>query len=96
MEAYVDNVWLVVTQKRFLVLSEDKVTSSFWLEECERIKMRASGKQRYCHCHKKDGTMIYAARFSMRHIIRVSYVVRGAQTIIAANRRNKGRAGGQP
>lgn len=39
-----------------------------------------------------DGLAVCAARFSMRHIIRVSYVVRGAQAIITALQ--KGRTSG--
>ncbi len=33
---------------------------------------------------KKDGEIVCAARFSMRHIVRVAYVARGAQAIISA------------
>ncbi len=86
-EAYVKNVWLVVTQRRFLVLSENKIVSTFLLEDCEKIKCEHQVNSGIVTVIQKDGTMICAARFSMRHIIRVSYVVRGAQTIIVANRR---------
>ncbi len=86
-EAYAKNVWLVVTQRRFLVIAEDRVTSSFLLADCEKIKCEHQVNSGIVTVIKKDGAMICAARFSMRHIIRVSYAVRGAQTIITANQK---------
>nr|WP_300657827.1 ABC transporter ATP-binding protein [uncultured Acetatifactor sp.] len=83
-EAYTKSVWLVVTEKRFLVLEEDRVAASFLLEECAKIKCEHQVHSGIVTVEKKDGQVICAARFSMRHIVRVAYVARGAQTIIAA------------
>ena len=83
-EAYAENVWLAVTGKRFLVLDEGGVVSSFRLEDCEKIKCEHQVHSGILTVEKKDAEVICAARFSMRHIIRVSYVARGAQAIISA------------
>lgn len=83
-EAYAKSVWLVVTEKRFVVLEENQVTFSFLLEECVKIKCEHQVHSGIVTVEKKEGQIICAARFSMRHIIRVAYVARGAQTIIAA------------
>lgn len=83
-QAYAKSVWLVVTEKRFLVLEEDRVAASFLLEECAKIKCEHQVHSGIVTVEKKDGQIFCAARFSMRHIVRVAYVARGAQTIIAA------------
>ena len=83
-ESYASEVWLIVTQERFLVLDGERIASSFFLKDCERIKCEHQVNSGIVTVTKKTGEMICAARFSMRHIIRVSYVVRGAQAIIAA------------
>lgn len=83
-EAYAENVWLAVTRKRFLVLDEGSVVSSFMLEDCEKVRCEHQVHSGILTVEKKNGEVICAARFSMRHIIRVSYVARGAQAIISA------------
>lgn len=85
-EAYTDKVWLVVTQERFLVLGEDGLAADFSLDDCEKIRCEHQVHSGIVTVTKKDGEMICAARFSMRHIVRVAYVVRGAQTILTARR----------
>lgn len=83
-ESYTAQVWLAVTEKRFVVLDDSKVTASFMLEDCEKIKCEHQVHSGIVTVFTKDGKEICAARFSMRHIIRVSYVTRGAQAIITA------------
>lgn len=90
-EAYAETVWLVVTTSRFLVLEEEKVSASFLLADCEKIKCEHqvnSGIVTVIMKGKAD-LPICAARFSMRHIIRVSYVIRGAQAIITSLQRGQ-------
>lgn len=85
-EAYAEKVYLVVTTARFLVLEQERVAASFWLSDCEKIKCEHqvnSGIVTVAMAGKGDSP-ICAARFSMRHIIRVSYVVRGTQAIITS------------
>lgn len=83
-EEYASQTWLAVTQERFLVLDENSVTASFPLKDCEKIKCEHQVNSGIVTVTTKAGGTICAARFSMRHIIRVSYVVRGAQALIAA------------
>lgn len=90
-EAYADKVWLVVTEKRLLILEGDELTRSFLLEECEKIKCEHQVHSGILVVTGKDGGVTCAARFSMRHIVRVAYVARGAQAIVTA-REN----GGEP
>ncbi len=83
-EAYASDIWLGVTQKRFVVLDAEKVISTFWLADCEKIKCEHQVHSGILTVTKKDGEIVCAARFSMRHIVRVAYVARGAQAIISA------------
>ena len=83
-EAYTSQIWLAVTQKRFLVLDDTQVTAAFVLEECEKIRCEHQVHSGIVTVFMKDGREICAARFSMRHIVRVSYVTRGAQALITA------------
>lgn len=83
-ETYAGDIWLAVTQERLLVLEGDRLSASFRLDECEKIKCEHQVHSGILTVTKKDGEMICAARFSMRHIVRVAYVARGAQTILMA------------
>lgn len=85
-ENYADSVWLAVTETRFFVLNGDAVTAQFLLSECDKIKCEHQVNSGIVTVIKRDGAIICAARFSMRHIIRVSYLVRGAQTLIDAEK----------
>lgn len=83
-EAYADSLWLAVTEKRFVVLDAQQVLSTFRLADCERIKCEHQVHSGILTVIRKDGQAVCAARFSMRHIIRVAYVARGAQAFISA------------
>ena len=83
-ESYTGQVWLAVTQHRFAVLDGTDVTASFLLRDCEKIRCEHQVHSGIVSVLKKDGREVCVARFSMRHIIRVSYVARGAQAIITA------------
>lgn len=88
-EAYAEKVYLVVTTSRFLILEKETLTASFLLADCEKIKCEHqvnSGIVTVMMKGKEDWP-VCAARFSMRHIIRVSYAVRGAQAIITSLQR---------
>lgn len=86
VEAYTQAVWLVVTTARFLVLEQEKVTASFRLAELEKIRCEHQVHSGIVTVTKKDeeSRPVCVARFSMRHIVRVSYLVRGAQAIITS------------
>ncbi len=83
-EAYTSQIWLAVTNRRFLALDEDKVVASYDLADCKKIKCEHQVHSGIINVITQDGTQHCAARFSMRHIIRVSYIARGAQEIITA------------
>lgn len=83
-DSYTSQVWLAVTEKRFLVLDETKVTASYLLKDCKKIKCEHQVHSGIVTILTKAGQEICVARFSMRHIIRVSYIARGAQAIITA------------
>lgn len=83
-EVYADKLWLVVTPGRFMVLEEDRLAAVFPLEECEKIKCEHQVHSGIVVVTRKDGQAVCAARFSMRHIVRVAYLARGAQAAIQA------------
>lgn len=85
-EAYAKEVWLAVTEKRFLVLKGEETVCDFRLEDCEKIRCEHQVHSGIVTVEKKDGEIVCAARFSMRHIVRVAYVTRGAQALIVAGR----------
>lgn len=82
--SYTDYTWLVVTEERMAVLEGDKKTAEYSFSDCEKIKCEHQVNSGIVTVFFKDGRKECAARFSMRHIVRVAYVVRGAQTIINA------------
>ena len=81
-QAYTSKVFLIVTPERLLVLEDTLVSASFHLTDCAKIKCESQVNSGIVTVTDKTGRITCAARFSMRHIIRVSYVVRGAQAII--------------
>lgn len=88
--AYADAAWIAVTEERLIVLSGGVKTAEYELADCEKIKCEHQVYSGILTVFGKDGTTSCAARFSMRHIVRVAYVARGAQTIINAG--EEGRA----
>lgn len=80
--SYTEQTWLVVTEERFAVLEGDKKAAEFLLSDCEKIKCEHQVYSGVVTVYRKDGGIVCAARFSMRHIVRVAYAVRGAQTLI--------------
>lgn len=82
--SYADCTWLVVTEERLAVLEGERKTAEYELSECERIKCEHQVNSGILTVFFKDGRKECAARFSMKHIVRVAYVARGAQTIITA------------
>lgn len=88
--SYTDLDWIVVTEERLMVLAGSNKTAEYELADCEKIKCEHQVYSGILTVFQKDGSTSCAARFSMRHIIRVAYVARGAQTIISAG--EEGRA----
>lgn len=82
--SYTKDTFLVVTEERLVVLKGNRRAAEFALADCEKIKCEHQVYSGIVTVFLKDGTTVCAARFSMRHIVRVAYAVRGAQTIISA------------
>lgn len=82
--SYAEGSWIVVTQERLMVLDGGEKAAEYELTDCEKIKCEHQVYSGILTVFHKDGSVSCAARFSMRHIIRVAYVARGAQTIINA------------
>lgn len=79
---YTSRTWLVVTNLRFEVLKDGDCTACFNLRDCEKIKCEHQVYSGIVTVYGKDGSKTCACRFSMKHITRVAYLARGAQTII--------------
>lgn len=86
---YTNQTWIVVTEDRLITLREDEITFQYLLADCEKIKCEHQVGCGIVTVFPKGGQPICVARFSMRHIIRVAYVVRGAQTLIQAMQEGK-------
>lgn len=84
VEAYAQAVWLVVTTERFVVLEKEKIAAFFYLADLDKIKCEHQVHSGIVTVTKKgeESRPICVSRFSMKHIVRVSYLVRGAQAII--------------
>lgn len=87
--SYAEKTWLVVTEERFIVLEGDRRTAEFALSDCEKIKCEHQVYSGIVTVFLKDGSTVCAARFSMRHIVRAAYAVRGAQTLIDVKAKGK-------
>lgn len=87
--SYTDQTWVVVTEERIITLCGDDKTSEHLLADCEKIKCEHQVGCGIVTVFPKDGDAECIARFSMRHIIRVAYVVRGAQSLIQAIQENQ-------
>ena len=86
-EAYTATTWLVVTPLRLVILHNGQITAAFLLKNCQKIKCEHQVNSGILTITNTDNLQICAARFSMRHIVRVSYVARGAQSIVDAMKR---------
>lgn len=87
-EAYGLQTWLAVTTLRFVVLEGEKAAASFPLMDCDKIKCEHQVNSGIVTVTMK-GAEVCAARFSMRHIVRVAYAVRGAQAIVTCLRKGR-------
>ena len=81
---YTDQTWIIVTEERLVTLRGDEKTSEHLLADCEKIKCEHQVGCGIVTVFPKEGLPECVARFSMRHIIRVAYAVRGAQTLVQA------------
>ena len=87
-ESYSATTWLVVTPLRLVILHDGKITATYLLKDCQKIKCEHQVNSGVLTITDTNNLPICAARFSMRHIIRVSYVARGAQSMIDAMKKD--------
>lgn len=87
--SYTNQTWIVVTEERLMTLRGDEKNSEHLLADCEKIKCEHQVGCGIVTVFPKEGQPECVARFSMRHIIRVAYAVRGAQTLVQARQENQ-------
>ncbi len=76
--AYVSDSYVIVTKTRILVTRGELVVFNSPLSECEEIYSETLIHNGALIVTKRDGEKVRVARFSMKHIVRFSYVGRGA------------------
>ncbi len=77
---YRNNSFVVVTNKRVLLLEEGNLTGNYGLEEWEEIKSEAGVGCGILYGQKKE-EKILLGRFSAKHQVRYSYLFRGVQIL---------------
>ena len=88
-ESYAAGEYLAVSDRRIFVLNVEEVRYCALLSECEKVKCENQVHSGIVVITKKGGEPECIARFSMRHIVRVGYVCRGAQNFIEAIGQNR-------
>ncbi len=79
-KGYIDDGYIVVTDRRLFVTKGESIVREFKLSDCENIKCESlidngiltvtTGGRQYC-----------CARFSMKHVARFSYIAKGADLL---------------
>ena len=78
---------LVVTEERLILLDKTLVLKQYKLSEYSEVKAETQvGCGILVLTEKESGQKVCAARFSLRHIVRVSYVARGADILTRGER----------
>lgn len=75
---FAERAFLVVTFTRLFLINKNGLRDKYVLEEFDEIKCESQVNCGLIVGTKKSGEKILMARFSMRHIQRVSYVTQGA------------------
>ncbi len=89
LAAYALDTMLVVTTRRLVVLQCGERQAEYFLADCDKIKCEHQVYSGVLTVFTADGRCECVARFSMRQIVRVSYVARGAQSMIDALKRGE-------
>lgn len=79
---FVRDGWLVVTTGRIMICADKKVIAQYELENIKKIKCEHQVNCGIITVTDKEGTEHCMARMSMRHIERVSYVIRGVEAMV--------------
>lgn len=75
-----DNSYVVMTNRRILVLEEGRLTRELLIHECESIQCEPQIACGIVYV-VKEGTEILLARYSAKHLVRYSYLTRGMQLL---------------
>lgn len=78
---YVTDGYVIVTKTRLLVTKEDQLVWELQLCDCQEIYCETLVHSGALVATKKDGEKLRIVRFSMKHIVRFSYVGRGASML---------------
>ncbi len=77
---FISDGWIIVSPERLYVVRKSGILEAHELSSFSRIRVNAEAHSGILE-GKKNGTWIYLASFSMRHIIRVSYAAAGAEKL---------------
>ena len=78
---YIKDGYVVVTNLRLVVLKSEEIVSEYKLCECEKIVCEPFIDNGILTV-TKDGKQYCLARFSMRHVSRLSYIAKGAELLM--------------
>lgn len=85
-ERYTDGKqFFVVTEKRMILLDDEKIAAEYALNDCGDIKCESQINSGIVTA-VINGAKHCILRFSMRHIVRISYVARGARLLAEGKR----------
>ena len=79
---FVNNNYIIVTDKRIIISGDDKILNSISLENLEMALSDNYPNNGILKLVFKDGTQILATRFTLRHVVRISYVAEGINRLI--------------
>lgn len=82
---YIEDGYVIVTRARLLVTRGERICYETALADCEEIHSETLINNGVLVVTKKDKSAVRAARFSMKHAVRFSYVGRGATMLAQGN-----------
>ena len=81
-DQFLTGAYVVVTNRRLCLLSDGHVAESYMLSACEKLDCETMINSAVLRLYFKDGSIRFFARCTMKHIVRFSYVARGATMLM--------------
>ncbi len=81
-DQFLTNAYVVVTNRRLCLLSDGVVSESYMLSVCKKLDCETMINSAVLRLYFKDGSIRFFARCTMKHIVRFSYVARGATMLM--------------
>lgn len=78
---FIKDGWLLVYQERFIVVHDNQVHNDRRLADCDFFGTQVNVGTGYVF-YRKDGQDFPILRYSMRHMVRMSYIARGMQLML--------------